>query len=174
MEFSVKILVGILLALLLYVFYADVIVPYSISSSEGAVLQARQLLAKDLAGVCKEWTDNLALTNQFPPWLEAKANAEGVDWDYCQLKWFADTSPNKDNRHRCRASCVKLLRINDRCSADPNTFGLPEYSAPTNKMKDETGATVDATRDGAVQYCVYLQMQNIRTEVMAEFPGATT
>lgn len=173
MDFSVKILVGILLALLLYVFYADVIVPYSISSSEGAVLQAQRLLAKDLAGVCKEWTDNLALTNQFPPWLEAKANAEGVDWDYCQLKWFADTSPNKDNRQRCRASCVKLLRINDRCSADPTAFGL-DYRPLTNKMVDEGGATVDATRDGAVHYCVYLQIKKIRAEVMGEFPGATT
>ncbi len=165
MEMITKILVGILLALLVLYVAIGWIFPYFSSTSEDALFQAKQNLAKDLIGTCKEWTDNLALMSQFPDTLETKATAADVGWDYCaNFK-----SSTNDNQQRCRASCVKLLRFDDRCSADPAAFGGLTYDYK-NRLMTVAGATTAATREGASQYCVYLEMPTIKTEVATEFP----
>lgn len=165
MDTAAKILVAILLALLVYLFYTSFVAPYFITSSQEALMTAKQNLAKDLTGTCKEWTDNLALASQFPSDLEAKATAADVGWDYCAD--FKSNTP--DNQQRCRASCVKLLRFDDRCSADPAAFGGLTYDY-RNRLMTAGGVTAAATKEGASQYCLYLMMPTIKSEVAAEFP----
>lgn len=167
MDTAAKILTGILLALLVYIFYIQYMAPYFIESSQSALMQAKQFLAKDLVTSCKEWTDNLALKSQFPPNLEAKALTADVGWEWCQKKYFTDV-PDPKSQARCRASCVKLLRVEDHCDADPTTFGL-QYDDGEHTMT-VGGQTVDVTREGASQYCVYERMPIINEEVLTEFP----
>ncbi len=162
MDTAAKILTAILLALLVYLFYAQYVAPYYIQASQSALLSAKQFLARDLATDCKEWTDNLALKNQFPDTLEAHAMTADVGWDWCQKKYFTD-APDSNNQKRCRESCVKLLRVQDRCSSDPASFGL-DYDAKAHTMT-VGGLTTEVTRDGASEYCVYAQLPVLTAEV---------
>ncbi len=168
MDTAAKILTGILLALLVYMFYAQYVAPYYIQASQSALLSAKQFLARDLATDCKEWTDNLALKSRFPDTLEAHAMTADVGWDWCRKKYFGDEAPDRDNQKRCRASCVKLLRVQDRCSSDPAAFGL-DYDAKAHTITVD-GLTTEVTRDGASEYCVYAQLPILKEEVITEFP----
>ncbi len=49
MDTAAKILTGILLALLVYLFYSQYVAPYFVESSQSVVMQAKQFLARDLA-----------------------------------------------------------------------------------------------------------------------------
>lgn len=154
-----KMLIGILLALLVILFYLEVVAPYFIESSQEAILKAKEALARDLVGACKEWTDNLALDNLFPDDLEGKATTADAGWDYCRKEADAES------RRKCRASCVKLLIIDDRCSGDPNAFGLIDYDSRAHTMVTLEGDTVEVTKALASQYCAYTKLQEIKDEV---------
>lgn len=163
MDTAAKILTGILLALLVYLFYSQYVAPYFIESSQSALLSAKQFLARDLATDCKEWTDNLALKSQFPDTLEAHAMTADVGWDWCQKKYFGDEAPDRNNQKRCRASCVELLKVQDRCSSDPASFGL-DYNAQAHTITID-GIAVEVTRTSASEYCVYAQLPALTMEV---------